>query len=188
MKPTLEEIDQKSRSLMKKAVERVEREISRIQTGRVHPDMLLDVKILYYESLSPLHQVSSIQTQDATTLVIKPFDKSLIKEIKQALHKSELGLHAQDDGETILVRFPSLSEERRKEMVKRVKKDSENGKIAVRNVRKEINEEIKKAQKEKILTDDEAKQFTGKVQELTDSYIQQIDTLAEEKEKKLLKI
>ena len=174
--------------LMQKGIDRVKHEYTRMHAGRATPNMLSGLNINCYNSSTPLQQIATIQAPDAHTLRIKPFDKNLIEEIEKAILKSHLNLNPQNDGEIISIHLPHLSEERRREMVKKVKKEAENAKVIVRNARKDMNERLKKTQKEGEISEDELKRHTERVQQLTDKYVSVIDKLFADKEADIMKI
>ena len=172
---------------MEKAYTRVKTEFSRIRAGRAMPSMLDGIAVEYYGNPTPIHQVASVSTPDARTLAIKPWEKSLIAEIEKAVVGSKLGLTPQNDGETVRINIPPLTEERRKALVKQVKNEAEKGRIAVRNVRKDSKEALKQLQKGGT-SEDAIKQAEDKLQKLTDRQIHHIDTLLAQKEQEVMEV
>ena len=172
---------------MEKSLHHTQQEISKIRAGRASPDMLDGVLVEYYGFNTPLNQLASISTPDAKTLLIKPFEKGMIKEIEKAITNSDLGFNPQNDGENVIVNIPSLTEERRKELVKKTKNEAEQGKISIRNLRKDTNDELKKLQKEGV-SEDEIKKAEEEVQKLTDKYVGKIDEMLAKKEEEIMKV
>ncbi|MDX2197309.1 MAG: ribosome recycling factor [Cytophagales bacterium] len=172
---------------MEKAIKHLAGELTKIRAGRATPSMLDGITVLYYGANTPLNQVSSISTTDARTLSIKPFEKNIIGEIEKAIRNSDLGFNPQNNGEVVLIAVPPLTEERRKQLVKQVKHEGENAKVSIRNIRKDINEEIKKLQKEGV-AEDEAKKGEAEVQKYTDSYVAKVDDLCSKKEVEIMTV
>jgi len=173
---------------MQKAVDNVRHELVRIRTGKATTALLDTVKVEAYGSLMPLNQVGSISVLDAHMLTVTPWDQSMLKPIEQAIIAANLGLNPSIDGKIVRVPIPPLNEERRKELVKLVKKFGEEGKIAVRNIRRDENEQLKKSEKEEHFSEDERKRGEQEVQKLTDKYIKEIDTLLAMKEKEIMEV
>lgn len=167
---------------MEKAIENLKREFSTVRTGRANANIFDSIFIDYYGVKTPLRQVSSISIPEANQLLIKPYDRSLIKMIEGAINASDLGLNPQSDGASIRIIIPSLTEERRREMTKNISKYEENGKVAIRNIRRDANDSLKKLD----LPEDDLKGYQDDVQKLTDSYVEKISKLASEKEKELM--
>lgn len=172
---------------MDKAVNRTESELTKIRAGKASPAMLDGVSIDYYGSMTPLAQVSNINTTDARTIVIQPWEKNLISTIEKAIVDANLGLNPQNDGSIIRLAVPPLTEERRRDLVKKVKEEAEKGRVSIRNIRKDANESIKKLKGEGI-SEDEIKAGEGEVQNHTDSFIAKVDQLAELKEKDIMTV
>lgn len=173
---------------MEKAVTQMKKEFTTIRTGRANPLILERVSVEYYGALTPLRQLSQVTVQDGQTLVIAPFDKSIIKDVEKALIKAELGITPNNDGVVIRMTFPPLTEERRKEITKDVKKIGEDAKVAVRNVRRDMTDELKKAEKADNLPEDVVRDTQGEIQNLTDKYTKIIDSLVADKEKEVLTV
>jgi ribosome recycling factor len=172
---------------MERAVSHAGNELTKIRAGKAMPSMLDGIYVDYYGTSTPLAQVGTINTPDARTLVIQPWEKSVLGAIEKAIIDSNIGLNPQNDGVMIRLAIPILTEERRKELVKRVKDEAEKGKVAIRNLRKDANEKIRKLKNEG-LSEDEMKVAEGDVQKLTDSFIVKVDQLAEVKEKDIMTV
>lgn len=173
---------------MKKNVEGVKKELNSIRTGRANPLILDKVSISYYGTPTPLRQIATVSVQDGQTLVISPYDKTMVNEIEKAVLKSDLGVTPNSDGMILRLTFPQPTEERRKELVKIVKKLGEEGKVAVRNTRREATDFLKKTEKSENLSEDDVKKSQDKIQKITDKYIKGIDDIISEKEKEVLSI
>lgn len=176
-----------TRGTMDRAIQHLNAEFSKIRAGKASPAMLDGLAVDYYGAMTPLSQAANINTPDARTLVIQPWDKKLISGIEKAIMESNLGLNPQNDGEVIRLNVPPLTEERRKQLVKTAKTEAENSKIAVRNIRKESNEKIKKLQKDG-LAEDLAKDAENSIQQITDQYITRVDEVAAVKEKEIMTV
>lgn len=172
---------------MQKAYAHTEQEFTRVRAGRAMPTMLDNLQMSYYGNMVPLKQVAAITSTDAKTLVIRPWEKSSIGDIERAIINSNLGFNPQNDGEMIRIVIPPLTEERRKELVKQVKNEAEKGKIAIRNVRKDVKEALKQLQKEGA-SEDVVKRSEEKLQTTTDQYVQKIDQLLAHKEQELMAV
>lgn len=172
---------------MEKSLHHVVTALAKIRAGRAMPNMLDGLMVEYYGNPTPLSQVASINTPDAKTLAIKPWEKNLLGEIEKTIINSDLGLNPQNDGEMIRLNIPPLTEERRRDLVKQTKQEGEHGKVRVRNVRKEANDSLKQLIKEHV-SEDEVKRAESKVQDLTDSYIQKIDNLLAKKEEEIMTV
>ncbi len=172
---------------MAKAVSHTESELTKIRAGKASPGMLDGIYVDYYGSSTALSQVSNINTTDARTIVVQPWEKSLLSTIEKAIIDSNIGLNPQNDGSIIRLAVPPLTEERRRDLVKRVKEEAEKGRVAIRNIRKDSNESIKKLKNDGA-SEDEIKQGEAEVQKLTDAYIVKVDQLAELKEKDIMTV
>lgn len=172
---------------MEKAVSRAETELTKIRAGKAMPSMLDGIFVDYYGTATPLAQVANINTPDARTLVIQPWEKSLLSIIEKAIMDANIGLNPQNDGNIIRLGIPPLTEERRRDLVKKVKEETEKGRVAVRNIRKEANEALRKLKNDGV-SEDEIKTGEGEVQKLTDIYILKVDRLAELKEKDIMTV
>jgi ribosome recycling factor len=186
----MEEIDlviDMSKDTMDRALKHTQIELSKIRAGRASTTMLDGIMVEYYGVPTPLNQVSSVSTPDARTISIKPFERKLINDVERAIINSNLGLSPANDGEVIRLNIPPLTEERRRDLVKRVKSEIEVARVNIRKVRQEANEELKKIQKDGG-SEDEVKKAEERVQKLTDSYIQKAEQLMAEKEKDIMSV
>ena len=184
----MKEILDTCESKMKKSVASLSHEYTSLRTGRASAALFDKIKVDYYGQETPLSQVASISVPEARLVVIQPWDKSLLAPIERAILKSELGLNPNNDGKLLRINFPPLTEERRKELAKSAKNTSEQFKVAIRNIRREAIDELKKKQKASEISEDELKDGENKVQKMTDTYIGQVSDLAGEKEKEILDI
>lgn len=175
-------------SKMDKATEHVRNELIRIRTGKATTNLLDGVKVDYYGTITPLNQVGNLSTPDIHTITIQVWDKGTIPAVEKAIMNANLGLNPVNDGNLIRVPIPSLNEERRKELVKLVKKYAEDGKIAIRNIRREEIERLKKAEKDEHFSEDERKTAEGDIQKLTDKHTKEIDLLVTQKEKEIMEV
>ena len=169
---------------MKKAIEAFQRDLSTIRTGRANPNMLDRVMVDYYGSPTPVNQIAGISVVEGRQLVIKPYDRSSIKDIEHAIYEAGLGLTPQNDGELIRIMVPALTEERRREFAKNVWKFAEHAKVSIRNIRRDDNDEIKKTD----AREDEVKDGQERVQKLTDKFVKEIDEIAKNKEKDIMTV
>ena len=186
----MEDIDfylEHAAEMMDKSVEHLSHELTKIRAGKANPSMLEGLSIEYYGAMTPLNQVASVTTPDARTISIKPWEKKNIAIIERAIINSNLGFNPQNDGELIRINIPPLTEERRIALVKQAKAEVENGKISVRNVRKDVMDSLKKLQKEGV-SEDEVKTAEDEVQKLTDAHIKRLDEVMEAKEKDIMTI
>ncbi len=186
--PTIEQIHQDAENRMKKAIAATQQELAAVRTGRANPQILDRVQVDYYGTPTPLKQMSNISTPDGQTLLIQPYDKSSLAEIEKAISKSDLGLTPNNDGTNIRLSIPVLTEDRRKELVKLIKKYGEEGKVAIRNVRRDATDALKRMEKEENLPEDEIKRQLDEVQKLTDRYTGQLEKVISEKEQEILHI
>ncbi len=173
---------------MEKAINALKKEYAGIRTGRANPLILDKVVVDYYGVPTPLRQISQVSVQDGQTLVISPYDKSILKEIEKAMIKAELGITPNSDGMVIRLTFPPLTEDRRKEISKEVKKVGEEAKVAVRNIRRDMTDDLKKLEKSENLPEDTVKDTQDEIQKLTDKYIKIVDESAAEKEKEVMTV
>jgi len=176
-----------ARVLMEKAIDHCEGELQKIRAGKASPSMLDDVVVEYYGTPTPLSQVGSVNTPDARTIVIQPWEKSLLSAIEKAIMEANLGVNPQNDGTIIRINVPPLTEERRRDLVKKAKAEAETGKIAIRNIRKEANEKIRRLKSEGA-SEDEMKSGEAEVQKLTDSFIAKVDQHSDAKEKDIMTV
>jgi len=177
-----------AKAKMEKAITALVEDLKKVRTGKAQVSMLDAVRINYYGQLAPLNQVASVSTPDATTFLIAPWESAILKEIEMGIVKSDIGMAPINDGKVIRLKVPSLTEERRKDLAKQVKKIAEDARVAVRLIRRDANEEVKKLLKDKAVSEDEAKKGEADIQKLTDDTIKKVDQLAEEKEKSILTI
>lgn len=182
----LQDIYKDAEERMKKSVEHVHHELTRIRTGRATPELLDVVKVDYYGSNVPLNQVATITAPEPRMLVIQPWEKRMIAEIEKAILQSDLGLNPANDGNVVRLPIPELSEERRKDLLKLVKKFCEDGRIAIRNIRRDYNDHVKKMEKDHGISEDESRGAIDDVQKLTDNYIEEINQQFDKKEKEIL--
>ena len=173
---------------MKKCVASLEGEYQNLRTGRASTALFDKIKVDYYGAETPLNQVASLSVPEARLVVIQPWDKSLLPAIEKAIQKSELGLNPNNDGKLIRVNFPSLTEQRRKELAKQSKQMAEQSKVAVRNVRRDAMDDLKKKQKAGEISEDEQKEGETKIQKLTDNYVAEVQKIADAKEKEIMEI
>lgn len=173
---------------MDKTVDTLREEYSTIRAGRANPHLLDKLRVDYYGQPSSIQQVANISVPEARIIQIQPWESKLIKEIEKAILNSDLGLNPNNDGKIIRLVFPELTEERRRELVKDVKKKAENAKVAIRNIRRDANDLFKKQNKANEISEDEQKSLEEEVQELTDYYISEIDKVMEEKSKEILTV
>ncbi|MFA7380507.1 MAG: ribosome recycling factor [Bacteroidia bacterium] len=185
--PRLKTIFEEMQSGMDKCIEHAAAEFAKVRAGKAMPSMLDAVHVEYYGGLVPLSQVANISTPDARTLAIQPWEKGMISAIEKGITMANMGLNPTNDGAIVRIAVPALTEERRKDLVKKLKTEAEGNRVAVRTIRKEANEKIKKAQKEGVPEDD-VKSAEQKVQQTTDSYIQKIDVLVDAKEKEIMTV
>ena len=171
-----------------KAVNSYSQRLSEIRAGRANPAILNKIRIDYYGTPTPINQVAAISVPEARLIVIQPWDASVLKEVEKAILTSDIGINPNNDGKVIRLAFPELNEERRKEIVKDVKKMAEEAKVAVRNVRREGIDKAKADQKAGEITEDELKSAEGEIQKLTDKYVEEVDKIAEVKEKEVMSV
>ncbi|MDC0628596.1 ribosome recycling factor [Pelagibacteraceae bacterium] len=175
-------------SKMDKSIQSLKKDISTLRTGRANPNMLDTVKVDVYGQLMPIEQLATVSVPEARLISVQVWDKANTMLIDSAIQKSELGINPQIDGQIIRLRIPDLTEERRKELIKVLKNMSEKGKVSIRNIRREANEDLKKKLKDKLISEDESKNFEKTIQKLTDNNIANIDQILIEKEKEILQI
>jgi ribosome recycling factor len=176
-----------AKALMDKAIDHCEGELQKIRAGKASPAMLDDIMVEYYGSPTPLNQVASVNTPDARTIVIQPWEKSMLNPIEKAIMEANLGVNPQNDGVIIRINVPPLTEERRRDLVKKAKAEAETGKIAIRNIRKDANEKIRKLKTEGV-SEDEMKVGEHEIQKLTDAYIIKVDQHSDAKEKDIMTV
>ena len=173
---------------MLKAVESMRKDFSTIRTGKANPSILNNVMVDYYGSPMPINQLASVSASDPRTILVKPYDKSILKAMEKAILAADLGFNPINDGDVIRIPVPALTEQTRKELVKQVKKITEDKKVAVRNIRRDVNEQLKKIEKNKEISEDDLKYYTDEVQKSTDKWIEKIDVICKDKEKQIMEI
>ena len=173
---------------MQKTVDVVVSDFASVRAGRANAGVLDRISVEYYGTETPIHQVASISTPDPRTLVIQPWDGTLLKAIEKAILVSELGINPQNDGKVIRLTFPQLTEERRKDLTKQVKKYGENGKVAIRNIRRDAMDKLKAMEKKSEITEDDLKEYEKELQKVTDKRIKEIDDLTAKKEAELMAV
>ena len=173
---------------MNKTISVLQENFAEVRAGRANPAILNKIRVDYYGTPTPINQVAGISVPEARLIVIQPWDASLLKEIEKEILKAEIGINPNNDGKVIRLAFPELTEERRKELVKEIKKTAEESKVSIRSVRREGIDEAKKAQKDSEITEDELKSAEDQIQKLTDSKIAEIDKILAEKEKEILSV
>jgi ribosome recycling factor len=171
---------------MEGSIEALKRELAKRRTGRANVSILDGIRVEYYGTKSPLNQVASVQVPDPRLITIKPWEKSMVSVIEKAIQQSSIGLTPSSDGEIVRIPIPPLTEERRKELVKEVRRVGEDAKVALRNQRRDANEMLKEAEKDKEISEDEMHRGLAKVQEVIDDYVKKVDGQVEEKEKEIL--
>ncbi|MED7788375.1 ribosome recycling factor [Francisella sp. 19X1-34] len=184
----INEILKDAESRMSKSLDVLADDLAKIRTGRAHPDILAHVTIDYYGSATPITQVANVTVLDARTLGITPWEKGLSGQIEKAIMTSDLGLNPTNLGDSLRVPMPALNEERRRELVKLVKSETESGRVSIRNIRRDANSDIKELLKEKEITEDEAKRAEDNIQKITDKMVAQADALAVKKEQDLMEV
>ncbi|WP_210363849.1 ribosome recycling factor [Bacillus sp. REN3] len=173
---------------MSKAIQAYTRELASIRAGRANASLLDRIQVDYYGAPTPVNQLAGISVPEARLLVVQPYDKSILGEIEKAILKSDLGLNPSNDGSVIRISIPQLTEERRKELAKLVKKEAEDAKVAVRNIRRDANDDLKKLEKNGEITEDEHRGYADDIQKVTDEHIAKIDQITKEKEKEILEV
>lgn len=173
---------------MSKSLESLEAEYANIRAGRANPNILNKLKVEYYGVPTPMQQVGNISVPEARTIVITPWEASLLKEIEKSILCSDLGLTPNNDGKSVILNFPELTEERRKDLVKDIKKKGENTKVAIRNVRRDANDYFKKQLKANEISEDEQKDYEDQVQKLTDKYVDKVEAAIENKSKEIMTV
>jgi ribosome recycling factor len=181
-----EKVYQETRDKMEKALEALKKELNRVRTGRATPAILDGIRVTYYGSPVPLNQVASVAVPDSRQITIQPWDLKAIGDIEKAILKSELGLNPINDGKIIRINIPSLTEERRRDLVKVTKKMTEEARVASRNIRRESNEALKSLKKDKVISEDDLFKSQDEVQKITKETIERVDKIGEEKEKEIM--
>lgn len=184
----INDIKHDSERRMKKAVESLSHEMSKIRTGRANASLLDHVQVDYYGNLSPLNQVASVTSSDSRTLLVTPWEKSMVPAVEKAILNSGLGLNPSTAGHAVRVPMPALTEERRKEMVRVVRAEAEQGRVTIRNIRRDANNHLKELVKAKEISEDDERRANDAIQKLTDKYIAEVEVVLSEKEKDLIEI
>jgi len=182
------ELKRKTVEKMDHTIESLKKEFASIRTGRASLALLDGIKVDYYGTPTPLQQLASLSIPESRQIAIQPWEQKIIPDIEKAIMKSDLGITPTNDGKVIRINIPVLTEERRKQLVKVVKKNAEDAKVAVRNIRRDTNEGIKKLEKEKKLSEDDTKKYLDEIQKLTDYYIKKIDEILQHKEKEIMEV
>jgi ribosome recycling factor len=183
-----QELKRKTADRMARAIEALKKEFGSIRTGRASLSLVDEIKVNYYETPTPLQQLASLSIPESRQIAIQPWDPKVISEIEKAILKSDLGLTPMNDGKIIRINIPPLTEERRKQLVKTVKKKAEEAKVTIRNIRRDANEELKKLEKEKHISEDVVKKSQDEIQKITDSYIAKVDEVLANKEKEIMEV
>lgn len=182
------ELKRKAVEKMDHSIEALKKEFASVRTGRASLALLDGIKVDYYGTPTPLQQVASLSVPESRQIAIQPWNQKIISDIEKAIMKSDLGLTPTNDGKVIRINIPLLTEERRKQLVKVVRKNSEDAKVAIRNIRRDVNDEIKKLEKEKHLSEDDTKNSLDEIQKFTDSYVKKIDEILMHKEKEIMEV
>lgn len=184
----INDIKKDAETRMQKSIESLKQELSKLRTGRAHPSLLDHVTVEYYGSEVPISQVANVNVEDARTLAVQPWEKTMVQVVEKAILQSDLGLNPATSGQVIRVPMPQLTEERRRDLTRVVRHEGENAKVAVRNIRRDANSDLKALLKEKEISEDEERKGEDMVQKLTDKYVAEVDKLLEQKEKDLMEI
>jgi ribosome recycling factor len=184
----IDDIQDDAKQRMEKSLVALKTQLAKIRTGRAHPSLLDSISVSYYDADTPLKQLANVIAEDARTLALTVFDKSTTQAVEKAILQSDLGLNPMSAGTTIRIPMPPLTEERRKDLIKVVRAEAEQGRVALRNVRRDANSDIKELLKEKEIGEDESRKAEEGIQKLTDSFVKQVDTMLAEKERELMEI
>ena len=184
----LEDIKTETEQRMQKTLDNLKKDLARVRTGRATPALLDGITVDYYGNPAPINQVANISVPEARMLIVQPWEKSMLAAIEKAVQAANLGLNPQNDGNQIRLPIPPLSEERRKDLFKNCRKAAEDSKVALRNVRRDSNEKLKKVQKDKLITEDQEKKGLDDIQKVTDKYIKIVDEQLETKEKEIMAV
>ncbi|MEK4485209.1 ribosome recycling factor [Psychrobacillus sp. FSL H8-0484] len=182
------QVIEQTKDKMSKSIQVYSRELASIRAGRANASLLDKISIDYYGAPTPINQMAGIATPEARLITIQPYDKSVLGDIEKAIMKSDLGITPTNDGSIIRIAIPALTEERRKDLVKQVKKEAEEAKVNIRNVRRDGNDDLKKLEKSGAITEDELRNYAEEIQKLTDSNIEKIDAITKDKEKEILEV
>ncbi|BCL68972.1 ribosome recycling factor [Vibrio nigripulchritudo MADA3029] len=184
----INEIKQDAQERMEKSVEALKNNLSKVRTGRAHPSLLANINVEYYGAATPLNQVANVIAEDSRTLAITVFDKELAPKVEKAIMQSDLGLNPMSAGTVIRVPLPPLTEERRKDLVKIVRGEAEGGRVAIRNIRRDANNDLKALLKDKEISEDEDRKAQDEIQKLTDAAVKKVDEVLAAKEKELMEV
>lgn len=184
----VEDIQKETENRMQKAVETLREGLVKIRTGRAHPSLIEHVKVPCYGNEMPLNQVASVAVGDSRTLLVTPWDKTVVPAVEKAIMQADLGLNPVSAGQTIRVPLPPMTEERRKDLIKVIRSEGENSRVIIRNIRRDANTQLKDLLKEKTISEDDERRATEKIQKITDKYIGEIDRVLSEKETDLMSI
>ncbi|MCU0936885.1 MAG: ribosome recycling factor [Gammaproteobacteria bacterium] len=185
---TINDVTTDAQARMARSIDALRQELSKLRTGRAHPSLLDHVRVSYYGSEMPLNQVANVSVQDARTLGVAPYDKGMVSAIEKAIRDSDLGLNPVSAGNLIRVPLPALTEERRKDLIKVVRHEAEAARVAIRNVRREANHDLKELVKEKAVSEDQERRAEDEVQKLTDRFVAEVDKVLQAKEADLMEI
>lgn len=184
----IDDLQKRTAERMAKSIEALRHELAKIRTGRAHPSLLDHVTVAYYGNMVPLSQTANITVEDARTLAVTPWERTMVQAIEKAIMSSDLGLNPNTTGTLIRVPMPALTEERRRDLIKVVRHEGEGARVAIRNIRRDANTELKNALKEKQISEDEERRSQDQIQKLTDQYVKEVDNVLEVKEKDLMAI
>jgi ribosome recycling factor len=184
----IDDIQKRTTERMKKSIEALKHELAKIRTGRAHPSLLDHITVSYYGNEVPLTQAANVAVEDARTLTVTPWERTMVPAIEKAIMTSDLGLNPTTAGSVIRVPMPPLTEQRRRDLIKVVRQEAENARVAIRNIRRDANNELKAALKEKQISEDQERRSQEQIQKLTDQYVKDVDALLSEKEADLLAI
>lgn len=184
----MKEVISKCESKMNKSIDALANEFASVRAGRANPAILDRVLVDYYGAPTPINQMAAVSVSEARVLVIQPWDKSTLKTIEKAIQASDIGINPTNDGNVLRLTFPQLTEERRKELVKDIKKMGEESKVGIRNIRRDAMEKLKALKKDSSITEDDQKDGEKKIQDITDKFVKKVDSLVAEKEKEVLSI
>jgi ribosome recycling factor len=184
----IDDLHKRTAERMGKSIDSLKHELAKIRTGRAHPSLLDHIVVSYYGNDVPLSQTANVTIEDARTLAVTPWERNMIQAIEKAIMSSDLGLNPNTTGTVIRVPMPPLTEERRRDLIKVVRHEAENAKVAIRNIRRDANTELKNALKDKLVSEDEERRSQEQVQKLTDQYVKEVDSVLEKKETDLMAI
>jgi ribosome recycling factor len=184
----IDDLQKRTAERMGKSIDSLKHELAKIRTGRAHPSLLDHIVVSYYGNDVPLSQTANVTIEDARTLAVTPWERNMIQAIEKAIMSSDLGLNPNTTGTVIRVPMPALTEERRRDLIKVVRHEAENAKVAIRNIRRDANTELKNALKDKLVSEDEERRSQEQVQKLTDQYVKEVDSVLEKKEIDLMAI